>query len=166
MEITFYQNNAEPNRVDKTPYITEQIVMSGFLRDETSILNPVILIESEVIPNYNYCFISELNRYYYIDDIVSVRNGIWAISMSIDVLMSHKEKILNCSAFIDRNEKYSAPYSIDNERVIRQGTNIETYNYTVETAGYPNIILTDYDSKASFCIVLNGYRISAERAVE
>lgn len=162
IHITFHQNSAEPNRVDKSAYLTAQTIMTGVLREETSIISPVILVESNTFPNYNYCYITEFNRYYYIEDIISVRNGLWELSLSVDVLMSFKDKLLECSAFIDRNEKYFAPYSIDNERVIRQGVVNETYQYTTTSSGYPNISDTNYDNVDEFCVVMNGYKISAE----
>lgn len=45
MEIIFYQNFAEKNRVNKLRYIFEQLRLDGVLRDACSVRNPVIKIE-------------------------------------------------------------------------------------------------------------------------
>lgn len=56
----------------------------------------------------NYARITEFNRYYFITDITSIRNNLWEISMTCDVLMSYKTEILNLPAFIMRNQfKYN-----------------------------------------------------------
>ena len=160
--ITLYRNSAEPNRVDKSSYLTEVQTISGVLREETSILAPILTLELSTRPNANYCYIPQFNRYYYITDIVSVRNNLWEISLSVDVLMSHKAQLLNCVAFIDRNEDYFAPNSIDNERVVRQGTRTsEVYGSGL---GFPNILMRNIEGETfqtEMCVVLNGYKLEA-----
>lgn len=52
----------------------------------------------------NYAYIPEFNRYYFINDIISVRKNIWQLVMNVDVLMSYKDHILNLDAFVARNE--------------------------------------------------------------
>ena len=52
----------------------------------------------------NYAYIPEFNRYYFINDIISVRKNIWQIELHVDVLMSYKEYFLKLNAFISRNE--------------------------------------------------------------
>ena len=96
MEITLYTNESEKNKLEKT--LDHPILLEGTLRDESSIINPIILISSEKedIPYmYNYAYIPAFGRYYFITDIESVRTGIWRVSMHVDVLMSYKEQIKN-----------------------------------------------------------------------
>lgn len=52
----------------------------------------------------NYAYIPEFNRYYFINDIISVRKNIWQLVMNVDVLMSYKDHILKLDAFVTRNE--------------------------------------------------------------
>lgn len=107
--LLLYQNKAESNRLDKTNYIELIGNITGVLRNECSIISPVIEIEMDDIPTFNYVYIPVFNRYYFVDNIVSVRNRLWRISMSVDVLMSFKEQILKQYGFITRNE-----YDFDN----------------------------------------------------
>lgn len=102
MDVILCNNNSEPNKINKN--ISNLLTLSGNLKEETSILNPVVLIEIEDPAEYNYAYIPEFNRYYFINDIVSVRNGIWRISMTVDVLMSFKSSILNVPVIVSDTE--------------------------------------------------------------
>lgn len=86
MNITLYVNNSEKNKIGKN--LTNDFSLSGTLRDATNIINPVILIELNEIGNYNYCYIPNFNRYYFITDITVIRTGLFAISLMVDVLES------------------------------------------------------------------------------
>lgn len=102
--LNFYKNSAEPNRVDKTSYLQSLFTLEGTLRESCNIINPSILIEREEFINANYCYIPNFNRYYFIDKITSVRNNLWRIDLSVDVLMTYKEQIKELECFITRQE--------------------------------------------------------------
>lgn len=123
--ITLYQNSSEQARIDKTNYLKSVGVLTGKLRDSTSIVSPVINIQMSTVPNFNYVLIPKFSRYYFVVDIVSIRNNIWEISLEVDVLMSFKNAILNCKAFIDRNEKRKNGYIVDNRLLMELGQDIE-----------------------------------------
>ena len=98
MNIILYVNNSEKNKIGKT--LTNDFSLSGTLRDATNIINPVILIEISEIGNYNYCYINNFNRYYFITDITVIRTGLFAISLMVDVLESFKNDIKNLSVIL------------------------------------------------------------------
>lgn len=98
MNIILYVNNSEKNKIGKN--LTNDFSISGTLRDATNIINPVILIELNEIGNYNYCYISSFNRYYFITDITVMRTGLYAISLMVDVLESFKTDIKNLSVIL------------------------------------------------------------------
>lgn len=45
MTLILYNMSCEPNKVDKTNFLSTQLNLSGYLRDGTSIVNPEILVE-------------------------------------------------------------------------------------------------------------------------
>ncbi len=92
MEITLCVNNSEKNKLGKT--LSNLNVFSGSLKEETSAINPVVIMELVNPTGFNYAYIPEFGRYYFIDDIVSVRTGLWRLSMTVDVLESFKNEIL------------------------------------------------------------------------
>lgn len=98
MDITLYVNSSEKNKIGKN--LTNDFSLSGTLRDVTNIINPVILIELNEIGNYNYCYIPNFNRYYFITDITVIRTGLFAVSLTVDVLESFKTDIKNLSVIL------------------------------------------------------------------
>lgn len=112
----FYKSTAEKNRMDKSAYLTEIIQSTGTLRRATSIISPEFEFIYNKVPDFNYVYIPNFNRYYFIDNIVSLRNSVWTLSLSVDVLMSFKEQIKECDGFIARNEFEFNHYLIDNRR--------------------------------------------------
>ena len=98
MNITLYVNNSEKNKIGKN--LSNDFSLSGTLRDATNIINPVILIELNEIDNYNYCYIPNFNRYYFITDITVIRTGLFAISLMVDVLESFQTSIKNLSVIL------------------------------------------------------------------
>lgn len=103
-EINLYQNKAEINRLDKTDYLVSVGNISGYLREESSLIEPKLIIEYEDVPNFNYVYIAKFKRYYFVQEITSVRTRLFRITLKCDVLMSYKDKILNLNCYIARNE--------------------------------------------------------------
>lgn len=104
MKITFYNSTSEKIRVDKTDYLGQATDLNGTLRDNSSIITPIIEVGFVGFPTYNYCYIEEFQRYYFIDDIVATNNGLWEVYMTVDVLMSFKSQIYDLKPIIVRNQ--------------------------------------------------------------
>lgn len=103
MEITFYVNNEEPEKVNKN--LGTGQTFEGTLKDRVIIERPSILIETDIdINDYNYFYIPEFNRYYFRTDIEIVRNNLFRISGRTDVLMSFKEQMKNFQVILDHSE--------------------------------------------------------------
>ena len=66
--ITFMNNQEELNKITKRP--SSVMTLTGHLREETDIVNPVINIEYDgTLTNVNYMWIPEFHRYYFITKI-------------------------------------------------------------------------------------------------
>lgn len=91
MVIRLFVNSSEPNKIGKS--LTEELEISGTLRGETDILNPVVIIEAENLSQYNYMTIPQFHRKYFIDDISVVRAGLWRVRGRVDVLDTYKDAI-------------------------------------------------------------------------
>lgn len=102
--ISLFKTASENNRVVKV--LTDEKQLSGELRNQTSVLSPKIRIESpENIAGYNYCYIPEFGRYYYIVDITSVLTRVWEVSMRCDVLMSYKDEIQGLNVILNNTQE-------------------------------------------------------------
>ena len=130
--INLYQKTCENNRVDKTNYITQVGTLSGVLREESSITDVTITFTSKDIPTFNYVYIEAFNRYYYVNDITSLKKDLWQMTLSVDVLMTYRNAILSCTGFVDRNENEFNADLIDKKRVVEEGNTIEVATVTNE----------------------------------
>ena len=102
--ISLFKTASENNRVVKV--LTDEKQLSGELRNQTSILNPNIRIESaDNISTYNYAYIPEFGRYYYITDIHIVRTNCWTVSLRCDVLMSYKDEIQGLNVILNNTQE-------------------------------------------------------------
>lgn len=103
MNIFLYKNTSENIKVDKT--LTNEREFVGTLKDGSSVINPIVTLNSVNLSTYNYVYIPLFDRYYYITDIKSVKYGLWEISMHVDVLMSYKNVIRSSLAIIKSTEE-------------------------------------------------------------
>lgn len=92
----------ESNKLNKT--INNATSINGTLRQETSVINPSVLIEAQNLSGFNYMYINDFGRYYFITDIVSVKNGLWRVTGKVDVLMSFKDGIETCPVILANTE--------------------------------------------------------------
>lgn len=131
-DIILYTNTSPRNYLNKT--LTTLSTISGVLKDETSIVNPTIIIEYAGIPEEaNYLYIAEFGRYYYIEDINSVRNGLIEITCASDPLMSFNTSIKNCSGIIRRAQ------SASHYNMLLDDGSFRTYaNPYIRTVAFPN----------------------------
>ena len=105
--LTIYTNKSDQNIIhkDKTMVATMQCTF----KNDIDMLNPVLLIR-----NYtggNYCYISDFERYYFIDDVGLLKGGVYQLHCSVDVLQSYAAELENA-------EYYSSDgvlHSVENE---------------------------------------------------
>ena len=112
LTIDFYNNSSEPEKLDKN--LSSHIQLTGSLKTESSVIDPRIIINASAMPPSNYMYIRQFNRYYFINNIHSIRDGLWQLSNHVDVLMTYKPNIRACKALIDRQEYSFNPYLPDN----------------------------------------------------
>lgn len=103
-DINLYRSTAEPNRVDKTEYLSSYGTLSGTLRNECSIIRPSITFRYDGVPLFNYVYIAPFRRWYFVTAMTSVSNDIWRMDLNCDVLHSFKDEIRALWAIIARQE--------------------------------------------------------------
>lgn len=91
MIVKIYNNKSNKNIVNKK--IEEIQEISFDFKDDSDITNPILILQS--YKQGNYCYIPDLNRYYYIDKIDIMNGGLYKLYLEIDVLMSYKDEIIN-----------------------------------------------------------------------
>lgn len=100
MQIKLYYNSSDNRCIKKA--LVDEFSITGTLRASTNIVNPEITITSSTSMRYNYCYIPAFQRYYYINNIESVKNNVWKLIMQVDPLMSFKKDILSLKAVVSK----------------------------------------------------------------
>ena len=106
IDVEMYVNLSEPNKINK--FLRTGPIHSGSLRDGTSILDPVVMIEAGALMGYNYARIPIFGRYYYITNVVSLRTGLWEVSMHTDPLMTYRSQLMDVSVILDTSTSAGA----------------------------------------------------------
>lgn len=125
-DIELKTNNSEQNRLKKD---TQTIMkVSGVLKEETSIIDPIIKIECKLsdVTGCNYLSIPVFGRSYFVNDIRSIRNGLVEFSCHVDVLSTYAEQIKNNTGIIKRQENKWNLYLNDGTFKVYQNPNVLT----------------------------------------
>ena len=100
------------NSTKKVTSSTPSVEYTGILVEPCSILEPVVKLEVSSPWTYNYAWISEFSRYYFITDF-HTENGFWYVHMSIDVLGTYKTQIGSSTQYILRSKAKKNEYIVD-----------------------------------------------------
>lgn len=103
-EIKLQSNQSEPHKLSKS--ISTVRTITGVLKDECSIVDPVILVKAGVdsIVGINYLTLPSLNRSYFVTDFVSKTSNLTEIYCHIDVLSTYRSQIRAHTAILARAE--------------------------------------------------------------
>lgn len=115
MQIKMYYNSSENNHLSKALELVT--TLTGTFRNESGVIRPQVLVEAENVGNANYAYIPEFHRYYYILEIITVRNGIWMLQLEVDPLMSFKADIYRMQAVLIETESSGVDNYLADDRV-------------------------------------------------
>lgn len=109
MKVKIYNNKSNKNIVNKKIEFLQEI--SFDFKDDSDITNPILILQS--YKKGNYCFIPDLNRYYYIDRIDLMNGGLYKLYLEIDVLMSYKDEIIGAEWYSTNGVNVTISNEID-----------------------------------------------------
>ena len=127
--IQLMYNNEPMNKITKSP-VSVGDPISGTLRDESSIVDPVILLETANPKAANYAYIEEFSRYYYIRNWEAVRNGLWRCTMHCDVLKTFSEGILGSPCVVAKSSNRFNLYLNDTRYKVKQNDLISVEKFS------------------------------------
>ena len=117
MDIIFYNNKSENNRLIKT--ITQISTGTGTLRESCSMIDPSVLTAIADVSNINYAYIADFGRYYFIRKITVDRANLYRLDMHVDVLMSNKTALIDCKGVINSSTKINANNYLNSDTWVR-----------------------------------------------
>jgi hypothetical protein len=100
--IDFYNYPNRTDTVNKT--LTGGTLLQGLLFNGVSVLHPVLKVRTGDFFSFNYCFIHELNRYYYVDSFNVVEKNVYELHLTVDVLKTYETEIMNATGTVDERE--------------------------------------------------------------
>ena len=99
--INFYHMRDPKNKINKS--LSSVYSITGNLRNESDVVNPTILVESNIPINGNYAYIELFQRYYFVTEMRQIRTGLWEIHLHTDVLKTFSEGILGSPCIVARS---------------------------------------------------------------
>lgn len=94
---------------------------------------PVVVLMSETMIDFNYAYIPDFNRYYFVESIEVTPNKIYNISLRCDVLESFKNDILSSSGFVNQQTTPNKYYNSDYQTEIKKEVDVIKSNVTLDT---------------------------------
>ena len=123
------------------------------LKDGTSIENPTFLLTGAL---FSIDYVEAFNNYYFVTDVVSIRNNLTEIHCTMDVLATHKSAIGSYTAFIERCDNYRNPMIPDPLVAMTNGENVyhqavSVGNIFSDTGVFCLGCISEKGSSAGFC---------------
>ena len=104
MTVIFYKYNDIKNKINKTLEngltVNDVVIQNDF--DITAF--ELLIKNTDFTSEYNYCYIQDLGRYYFIESVERMNGSIYKIMLSVDVLKSFSTQIENINAIIVKSE--------------------------------------------------------------
>ena len=98
ISVNFYNYGKRKN---STGVPSGGTAVSCVFKDNTSYVNPTLIVNLSDVPyNYFSMTVGGINRYYWITNIVSVRNNLFEVSGHVDVLATYRNSIIGASAYL------------------------------------------------------------------
>lgn len=140
MTIKTYRFLEDFRKVDKTLTPVETYSNAEIVTN-MNIQTPTISLQldsfTDVI-NFNYIYIPELRRYYYVVDSTIREDGFVQLQCKVDVLKSFKTDILASTQYVERQENKCSYQVPDNGYTIKSNRNL-----TIKNFGNPIIVPND-----------------------
>ena len=146
MNVILYNNKSDKRQLVKN--ITEIKTISATAKGEINIISPTLILEY-FSTDFNYCYISDFNRYYFVKSITLLTGQRIQIDLSVDVLMTYKEEIKNLTVNVLRYENIEPTFLTDSriplfsdtlQKVIEFPKNI--FNLEIPSENSKNFLLT------------------------
>ena len=120
MQINLYINTDDNKTFPKTPILVA--TLNGNVRGEINVYNPTIRIETQYPISFNYVYIPDFNRYYYVVNSIVPCANIIDVTLKCDVLQSHYSEFVQCPVIVERSANKFNVYLPDNKRKFYQYT--------------------------------------------
>lgn len=114
MTIKYWNNFQKKINSTATPLDSAAVSITANLKSPTSIESPTFILNGD---NFNINYVEAFGHYYFVNDVVSVRNGMVEVSCTQDVLATYKSYITASSQLVARSAS-NPDYTLIDEQAI------------------------------------------------
>ena len=111
MNVILYNNKSDKRQLVKN--ITEIKTIAATAKGDINIISPTLIIHNTDMTNINYCYITELKRYYFLTNYTYITGQRIELHCDVDVLMSYSDDIKRLKVNVLRYEKAQPSYISD-----------------------------------------------------
>lgn len=132
MNITMYKMTKDRLIINKDIENNNTgVAMTAYARGEFDIENPIITVDSAAsnITLYNYVYIEDYNRYYFVTRHKCVRTGIYELTCEEDYLYTWKNTIYNWTVELERGQYDYNLYFKDEAFMALEGHNLNVLEF-------------------------------------
>ena len=109
MSVSIYFAKVNKRR-NSTLQATFSTSFDCVLKQATSIDRPTFILESAT---FDFNLAKWDDKYYFVDNVVSVKNNIWEVSCILDVLATYKSEILASTQYVTYSSEQGSVYLVD-----------------------------------------------------
>ena len=147
MNITLYKTKSANNVINKKLVSEKNLGDSCILADNTSVTSPTVIIGGinslDSISDFNYAYIPQCHRYYYINDIIALSGGRAKLLLTVYIVKTYASNILDSKQLITAEKNIGKMYLTDAQWT----TDARTYNRAIYFSG-------DYFNTTNDCFML------------
>lgn len=100
MQVILYNCISDARTINKK--LLNATTFNGELRESCNIINPTITLNASNISSFNFAYIPDWSRYYFIEDIISYSKNLSQVILKCDVLMTYKDDIMGFSVVVEK----------------------------------------------------------------
>ena len=118
MQVLFYTIKDDIRKLEKELFFNSE--KSVTLKEDSDLMN--LKVEVDVFENWteiNYVYVTGFKRYYFVTNRMVNTGGTITLELHEDVLMTHKDRILNLTCYILRQENLYNNYFVDDKMPVR-----------------------------------------------
>lgn len=109
MEFILYENQSDSNVINKK--LTGRKTVDITLKKQNNLMDLIIKLQTDInIIKYNYCYIPDFKRYYFIQDIEVYNKNMYNLYLHIDLLETYKKELQECNCIIGRSQQVNKFY--------------------------------------------------------
>lgn len=125
-KVILYKYDGHPSTVNKV--LGDGREFTGHLKEEFEVTRPYLNLRSGSLPEYNYCYIDTLGRYYFIQTVTYLGNQTYELSLRVDVLKTYESEILAATGVVTETDTPD-PYISNRETVYKRQPNFEKVGF-------------------------------------